>query len=189
VFGKNPAIPENLLDEPLELIPATASLYEEQVAKQVAVRQSARKAIIELQDDRSLRLALASRNRPAMHYSPGMYVAYWRSQKWQKGVLDNQGRWHGPAIVLGSVGRNLVILHKRSIFRCAPEQIRPSTESERQLVEMPNQELLGIKAMIDQGSMSSKQYVDLVPESYPGGSDTPSEPPAQQLPSPLPNWA
>ena len=186
VFGKNPAIPENLLDEPLELIPATASLYEEQVAKQVAVRQSARKAIIELQDDRSLRLALASRNRPAMHYSPGMYVAYWRSQKWQKGVLDNQGRWHGPAIVLGSVGRNLVILHKRSIFRCAPEQVRPSTESEKQLVEMPNQELLGIKAMIDQGNMSSKQYVDLVPESYPGGSDTPSEPPAQQLPPPLP---
>ena len=39
VFGKNPRIAENLLDEPLEVIPATASLYESAVAKQVAIRR------------------------------------------------------------------------------------------------------------------------------------------------------
>lgn len=63
VFGKNPRIPENLMDEPLNVIPATASLYEEAVARQVAVRQSARKAVLELQDSKSLRLALAARPR------------------------------------------------------------------------------------------------------------------------------
>lgn len=31
VFGKNPRVPENLLDEPLEVVPATASLYEEKL--------------------------------------------------------------------------------------------------------------------------------------------------------------
>ena len=122
----------------LNFIPATASLYEETLAKQVATRQAAREAIIELQDERFLRIALASRNRPAPHYSLGMYVAYGRSQTWQKGVLDNQGRWHGPAIVVGQVGRNLIVLHKRSIFRCAPEHVRPSTESEKMLVVIPN---------------------------------------------------
>ena len=43
VFGRNPRIPENLLDEPLEIVPATSSLYEEAVARQVAIRQSSPK--------------------------------------------------------------------------------------------------------------------------------------------------
>ena len=62
-FGKNPRVPENLMDEPLEVIPATAALYEEAIAKQVAIRQTARRAVLELQDDRSLRRALAARPR------------------------------------------------------------------------------------------------------------------------------
>jgi hypothetical protein len=79
------------------------------------------------------------------------------------GALDNQGRWYGPAVVLGNVGRNYVIIHKKQIFRCAPEQIRPSTQSEVQLAETPNLELTGIKNLIDQGAINSKQYVDLLP--------------------------
>ena len=167
VFGSNPRIPENLLDEPLEVIPATASLYQDAVARQVKIRQSARRAVLDLQDSKSLRLALAARPRVNHVVSPGQYVAYWRSQKWVLGKLHNQGAWYGPAVVLGHVGRNVVIIHKRQIFRCAPEQVRPSTESEKQLAETPELELTGIKHLIDQGSLSSKQFVDLVPESYP----------------------
>ena len=37
IFGRNPKIPEHLLDEPTEVIPATAPLYEEEVARRVAV--------------------------------------------------------------------------------------------------------------------------------------------------------
>ena len=51
VFGRNPRVPTDLLDEPLQVIPATASLHEESLARRVAVRQAARKAVIELQDD------------------------------------------------------------------------------------------------------------------------------------------
>ena len=175
VFGKNPRIAENLLDEPLEVIPATASLYESAVAKQVAIRQSARKAVLELQDSKTLRLALAARPRVQTVFQPGSHVAYWRSQKWSNGVLDNTCRWHGPATVLGYVGRNLVIIHKRQIFRCAPEQVRPSTCDELKLLETPEVSLLGIKGLIEEGKIQSKQYIDLAPETYPTIGDAPIE--------------
>ena len=175
VFGVNPRVPENLLDEPLEVIPATSALYQSTVAKHVATRQSARRAVLELQDNKALRLALAARPRVSPVVSPGQYVAYWRSQKWIQGNLEQHGRWHGPAIVLGHVGRNVVIIHKRQIFRCAPEQVRPSTESEKQLAQTPHLELAGIKHLIDQGAVQSKQYIDLVSQGYP--SDNQDEPP------------
>ena len=176
VFGQNPRVPENLLDEPVEVVPATASLYSARIARQVAIRQSARKSLIELQDNRALRLALAARPRTITTYQPGTYVAYWRSQKWNKGVLENKGRWHGPAVVLGAVGRNVVIVHKRQILRCAPEQVRPSTPDEMQLVDTPQMELLGIKHLIERGMLDSRQYIDLVPEEYPSASGDAPEP-------------
>lgn len=113
MFGKNPRIPENLLDEPLDVVPATASLYQDALAKQVAIRQSARRAVVDLQDNRALRMALAARPKTSHVFSPGALVAYWRSQKWVHGQLESVGKWHGPATVLGYVGRNLVIIHKR----------------------------------------------------------------------------
>ena len=176
VFGKNPRVPENLLDEPLEVIPATLPLYEEANARHVATRQAARRAVLELQDERSLRLALAARPRPQQTFAAGTYVAYWRSQKWNNGTLDNTSRWYGPAIVLGYVGRNIVVLHKRNIFRCAPEQVRLSTESELKLVETPDMDLLGIKGLIEKGALDSRQFVDLVHEPVPGAGEVPSEP-------------
>ena len=172
VFGRNPRIPENLLDEPLEVVPATSALYQDAVAKQVSVRQSARRAVLELQDSKALRLALSARPRNTVPVAPGQYVAYWRTQKWVQGTLDKQGKWHGPAVVLGHVGRNVVIIHKRQIFRCAPEQCRPATESEAQLAQTPDLGLAGIKNLIEKGAIDSKQYVDLVPEEYPTEQDS-----------------
>ena len=167
VFGRNPRIPTNLLDEPLQVIPATASLYEESLARQIAVRQAARKAVIELQDDKALRLGLQARKRSVQAYEPGARVAYWRTQKSHDGVIERGGRWYGPAIVLGYVGRNLVVIHKKQIFRCAPEQVRPSTAEEQVLVDTPGLDLIGIKQLLDAGSLQTKQYVDLVPEGLP----------------------
>ena len=167
IFGRNPKVPENLLDEPCEIIPATAPLYEAEVARKVAVRQSARRAVVEMQDSKALRLALSARPRHKEEPKPGDLVAYWRSQKWEKGTLNNQGRWHGPAIVLGKVGRNHVVVHKRQVLRCAPEQIRPATSEERQILRAPHSELLGLKDAFESGQIASKQYVDLVPLDYP----------------------
>ena len=181
IFGRNPKIAQDLLNEPLELIPATAPLYEESIARAVSIRQAARKAVIELQDDKALRLTLASRPRKTTLFQAGDPVAYWRTQKSNQGVIIRGGKWYGPAVVLGYVGQNLVVIHKKQVFRCAPEQVRPASSEERSLMNTPHLELMGIKDLI-QDHQLSRQYVDLVPEGPP--PEDPVLPPAQ--PDPIP---
>ena len=167
VFGKNPNVPEDLLSEPLSVVSATASLTEESIAKSQSIRTAARTALIQMQDDRSLRVALLARPRVNPEFTPGDLVAYWRNQKWVQGSLQTGGRWWGTAVVLGKVGRNYVLLHRRNVIRCAPEQIRSATSEEQTLLGTPQVELLGIKDMIDSGNIRSKQFLDLVSQSYP----------------------
>ena len=167
VFGRNPMVPSDLLSEPVHVIPATASLTSEAAARSQAIRASARRAVLELQDDKALRVALAARPRVSQSFKPGDLVAYWRNQKWQQGVLHQEGRWYGTAIVIGYVGRNLVLAHRKNILRCAPEQVRFATSEERTLIHTPQVELLGIKDMIEGGAFKSQQYIDLVHQSYP----------------------
>ena len=93
LFGSNPRVPRDLLDEPLDVLPAKASLYEQSVARAAATRQAARKAVVELQDDRALRLALAARPRTLEQHAVGSHVAYWRAQKVQRGVVERGGKW------------------------------------------------------------------------------------------------
>lgn len=100
------------------------------------------------------------------------------------GSVTSGGRWYGTAIVIGYVGRNLVLAHRKQILRCAPEQVRYATTEERTLLETSNSDLLGIKDMIEGGAFKSNQFIDLTPCSYPTQaesirSDTPvvAEPP------------
>ena len=185
VFGKSPHIPGDLLNEPLHVIPGTAGLEVPATERAQALRTAARKAVLELQDDRSLRKALAARPRVVQPFKAGDQVAYWRQQKWIAGQLHQGGRWYGTAIVIGYVGRNLVLAHRKQILRCAPEQVRYATTEERTLLETHNSDLLGIKDMIEGGAFKSNQFIDLTPGSYPTQSenirsDTPvvPEPPA-----------
>ena len=69
------------------------------------------------------------------------------------------------------MGRNLIVARRRQIFRCAPEQVRHATSEEKCLIATPQAELLGIKDMIEKGNLSSKQYIDLLPQSYPPQGD------------------
>ena len=77
VFGKGAHIPDDLLSEPVSVVPATASLTEESLANSQAMRVTARIALAKLQDDRALRVALLARPRRSYDFRPGMAVAYW----------------------------------------------------------------------------------------------------------------
>ena len=171
VFGLNPSLPGDLLSEPLQIVPATAGLTEAAIAKAQAIRQSAREAVIRLQDDKSLRRALSARPRLAQSFQPGDCVAYWRQQKVIQGQVQQGGRWHGTAIVIGYVGKNLIVAHRRQIFRCAPEQVRPATTEEKTLIASPQTELLGIKDLVEGGTFRSHQFIDLVPSYYPTAAE------------------
>ena len=170
VFGRNPHIPSDLLNEPQNLVANTASLTDEALQRSQQIRTAARQAVIQLQDDRSLRLALAARSRCVAEFPPGEMVAYWRNQKWVAGKLQLGGRWYGTALVLGKVGRNYVIVHRRQVLRVAPEQLRLATTEERTVLETPGAQLLGIKDLIEGGGFQSKQYVDLIHQDYPSMS-------------------
>ena len=118
-------------------------------------------------------MSLAARPRNTEHFSPGARVAYWRTQKSHEGKLEHGGRWHGPAVVLGNVGQDIVVIHKRNIFRCAPEQVRLATSEERALMDTPDVELLGIKNLIQNNALQSRQYVDLVRQLPPETTGNP----------------
>lgn len=87
-------IPEDLLNEPSSIVPATVSLSEESVARSQAMRTSARMALIQLQDSRAMRVALLARPRRAVDFTPRDAVAYWRDQKWVHGKLQLGDRWY-----------------------------------------------------------------------------------------------
>ena len=161
VFGKNPDLPGELLTEPQN------ALLEDNVEKAQSIRHSAKKAILELQDDKSMRRALAARPRLARNFRAGDIVAYWRDQKWQQGKLSRGGRWYGSAVAIGLIGKNVVIAHRTHILRCAPEQLRLATPEEKQLIETPETQLLGVKDMLEGGTFRSAQYLDLLHEAYP----------------------
>lgn len=59
-------------------------------------------ALVMSQDDSTLRSALNARPRAEREFLPGDFVAYWRTQKYQKGIRLVGGRWYGVAIVMGN---------------------------------------------------------------------------------------
>ena len=171
VFGKNPDLPGDLLSEPVSTVPSTVSLQDEAIAKSYEVRNAARRAVLSLQDDRTLRKALLARPRRDKPFIAGEVVAYWRDQKWSQGVLSRGGKWHGSGIVIGLVGRNVIIAHRNHIIRCAPEHVRLATNEEKALIATSGSELLGIKDMIEGGTFRSSQYLDLLSQAYPPQED------------------
>ena len=83
------------------------------------IRPAARRSVLACRDDRALRTALRARPRAERDFRSGDWVYYRRSQKWQPGVLELGGKWHGTALILGRIGRNFVIALRRSLLRRA----------------------------------------------------------------------
>ena len=170
VFGRNPRIPTDLLHEHPNPIASDATQAEPAFERQSRVRLAARQAMIASQDCKALREALRARPRLRKDFESGQWVAYWRTQKSIKGQVVRACRWYGPALVLGRVGRNLIVAHRRSLLRCAPEQLRPATDEEcpRTVESDPEaQELLGMKRLLDQGKIPQSQLTDITSQEFP----------------------
>ena len=78
---------------------------------------------------------------------------YWCSQKRVEGKLQRGGRWHGAGILLGKIGINW-IAHRKSIFRCSPEQLRHAMSNEVSVASFEANELLGIRNVARKRSIS-----------------------------------
>ena len=167
VFGRNPRVPQDLLQEDVHVPAVEATVFETASQKAAAIRQSARVAVLQCQDEKALKAALRARPRPRRDFNSGDWVYYWRSQKWQQGQLVKGGRWYGAAMILGRIGVNFVVAHRRSIFRCAPEQLRFATSEEREVATFDAADLLGIKTLLEKGQFPTSQFTDLVHQEGP----------------------
>ncbi len=172
IFGKNPRVPQDLLQEDPHLVASEAVMVDSVFERSQLIRSAARKAVLEAQDDRALRQALRARPRPHRDFQSGDWVYYWRSQKWVEGTLIRGGRWHGAALILGKIGRNFVVAHRRSILRCAPEQLRLASSEERAVAVFPESELLGVRTLLEKGQFPKSQFVDITQDTRPPEPDS-----------------
>ena len=61
-----------------------------------------------------------------------------------------------------------MIAHRTHIIRrCAPEQVRFATTEEKALLSDPQNQLLGMKDLMDSGTFRSSQFHDLISQAYP----------------------
>eukprot|EP00435_Cladocopium_sp_Y103_P057771 s2526_g20.t1 len=160
VFGRNPRVPQDLLQEDTHIAASDAVLADAGYQRSQAIRQAARLAVLQCQDDKALRTALRARPRVQRQFASGDWVFYWRSQKWQSGTLIRGGRWYGAALVLGKIGVNFVVAHRRNLFRCSPEQLRHASSDEKTIASFDQNELLGIKTLLEKGQFPKSQFVD-----------------------------
>eukprot|EP00435_Cladocopium_sp_Y103_P021628 s655_g5.t1 len=97
VFGKGLKVPGSLTSD--DTLPAHSLASEENAwgvrfREQLAMRENARKAFHDADNNAALRRAALRRERPDRGmYSPGEWVMYWRSSETSKG-------WRGPAGVI-----------------------------------------------------------------------------------------
>ena len=119
------------------------------LARQVAIRETARLAMVRLHYSRGLRQAQIARSRastvPQMP-QPGDIVFFWRAQKYnsrkQKLATGNQrklllNRWHGPGLLVALEGAegtspssNCFISFRGQLTKCPTEHVRKASSLE-----------------------------------------------------------
>ena len=158
VFGRNPRVAGDLLQEQPCPVAATTPLHDEIAERARAIRAQARMALVMSQDDSALRTALNARPRAERDFLPGDFA-----QKYQKGVRLVGGRWYAVAIVMGKIGRNFVIFHRKNIFKVAPEHLRHASDEERMLAQADGREMLGLSSLLQdtERKQLGSQFTDL----------------------------
>ena len=114
VFGRNPNYPTAFVNKP----PANnVNCINEYVAENLNAMHCARKSFIEQESAERLRRALNRKSRTYVNndYCQGDKVYYWR---------NDQQECHGPAVVVGQDGKQILLKHGGSYIRVHPCRIQ-----------------------------------------------------------------
>ena len=149
VFGKQRQVPASIhSDSKSASHGLAASMCPEGVKfrQELATRERARKAFVEIDNDQVMRRAVLQRNRPPRQsYEKGHWVMMWRKRG------ENQGQWIGPAQVLLHEGPQVTWTSMGSrLYRIAPEHLRPLSAVEEQK-RAQSREPINQQAPIGQG--------------------------------------
>ena len=130
VLGKQTRLPGSICSD--ELLPAHLLANAEtsqgiSFRKQLAFRESARKAFFSADNDQAIRKSFLRRSHPLQtQYSPGEWVMVWK-----EGKGAYQGQWIGPMKIVVHENAQVVWTTMASkLYRTAPEFIRPVTAME-----------------------------------------------------------
>jgi transposase InsO family protein len=128
VFGKSSRIPGSVTS--CEMVSSLASADREDAQgisfrKSLALREKARVAYHQTDNDMALRRACLRRSRPDRSaYHPGEWVMLWQPEQ-------NGGHWFGPLKVVNQEDRNSVwATHGGKLYRRALEHVRPVCSTE-----------------------------------------------------------
>ena len=114
-----------------------------------------------------------ARPRAERDFLAGDFVCYWRTRKYQRGIRLVGARWYGAGSFMGKVGRNILVYHRRNMFKVSPEHLRHATLEERAVAQSDGRDLLGIAGLVDeQGHLKGSQYVDLSQQELPPSPDS-----------------
>lgn len=108
------------------------------LARQVAIRETARVAMTRLHFSRGLRRAVLARpGTLPVSLEPGEIAYFWRQSKYNSKTHPSKQkltlrRWHGPALVVAREGEsNYYLSFKRQFCKCAAEHVRPASTMEQ----------------------------------------------------------
>ncbi|CAE7718191.1 pgsA [Symbiodinium sp. CCMP2592] len=191
--GRQPLLPGDALrNNPVE----GEAMEEPVFARLVAIRETARMAMLRLHFSRALRKSELARSRnPTVAAAPvvGDLVYYWREQKYnRKGNRDPRRmllrKWHGPALLIAMEGASAYVTARGSLTKVALEHIRRASPME----QLASGEWQAVIQEVIEAAENDVQWqllgpqnpVDAVLEEGPGISEQPSvaEPPGVMLP-------
>ena len=188
VLGKHTRVPGAISSD--ELLPAHLLADSETAQgilfqRQLACRESARRAFHAADNDAALRRAILRRFRPGKSaYAPGEWVMVWRQGKGQYA-----GYWSGPQkVVVHENAQTIWTTASSKLFRSAPEHVRPVTASEARDIPITQNEP---SASIIAQQLANNNYqgitraIDL-PNTSPNHHPTIDIPDTPEVPAPVP---
>ncbi len=137
VLGKSKKLPASLCSDESSVAHSLAigeGLESENFRQCLNVRARARQAFILADNSQSMRRAMLRRSCPMRGpFQPGQIVMYW--MKRNKPNRQEVGRWHGPAKIVCQEGQSVVwVSHSDTLIRCAPENLRPASLREWNII-------------------------------------------------------
>ena len=168
VFGKSSKIPGSITSSDDMSAHASADREDAQgiaFRQQLALRERARSAFHQADNDMALRRAFLRRTRPDRQgYAPGEWVMMWQPQS------QNMGYWFGPLKVVQQE-QNLSVWATKAgrLHRRALEHVRPVSSAEaRQAIQEgdePIPEMTEQSPMVEQGTRENTNQGDDLPIS------------------------
>ena len=125
VFGRDPELAFDVLVPGADVAAVTKRVLDRPSERAIQIRQAARQAFVESQDDKAMRRAVVARPRPWREFQVGDQVAFWRKGK-GRGMRHGHARWHGRAVVLALCpgSKNVWVAHRHQLLKVSQEQLR-----------------------------------------------------------------